>query len=202
MLNFIDIPQAKGSLGPGKKMLIMHGRGDVKESFIPFVKEVNVTGLGYRLVDAPTPFFFGHSWYPMPPEDPIAEIKRSCELIHECIQTMECPSEEIFLAGFSQGGAMAIEMALTSGLNFAGIVALSPRIFLRDELIEKAKNSNLDYFIAHGKFDDVIPFEETNSRVKELQKCGLKIEFHPFDCAHEIDVLEILALRNWLNERL
>lgn len=202
MLKFIDIPKAASPFESSKVMIVMHGRGDVKESFIPFSKELNVTGLAYRLLDAPTPFMFGQSWYAAAPQDPIPDINQSVLLIQEHIKDLNLATEDIFLAGFSQGGGMALEVALQTKQTFAGVIALSPRIFIRAELIELAKNTKNTFFIAHGEHDNVIPFDETKNGVSSLKAAGCDVNFHNFEMAHEIDVMEILKLRSWVNERL
>ncbi len=202
MLNYIDIPATEGPYGPAKKMIIMHGRGDVKESFIPITREINVTGLSYRLLDAPTPFMFGYSWYAPPPQSPLADIKESIALILENIDSMKIPRKEIFIAGFSQGAALALEVALASHSSFAGVICLSPRIFIREELLNSKMISSVDCFMAHGQYDEMIPFEETSKGLEQLKDKGLKVEFHSYPMGHGIEIEEIQALRNWLNERL
>tara|TARA_R110000868_G_scaffold132380_3_gene343196 strand:+ start:20366 stop:20974 length:609 start_codon:yes stop_codon:yes gene_type:complete len=202
MLNFIDIPAPEGPYGPAKKMIIMHGRGDVKESFIPITREINVTGLSYRLLDAPSPFMFGYSWYAAAPADPIPDIKKSVALILENIQSLKMATKDIFIAGFSQGAALALEVALASQTAFAGVVCLSPRLFIRDELLNSKMISSVDCFMAHGQYDEMIPFEETSNGLLKLKEKGLSVEFHSYPMGHEIEIEEIRELRSWLNERL
>lgn len=201
MLNYIDIAAAPGPFTSDKVMIIMHGRGDVKESFIPFCRELNMTGMSYRLLDAPEAYSFGYSWYPLPPEPPFKAISHSIELIMEQVKNLGVKSENIFLCGFSQGGALALEVAMQTKQKFAGVVALSPRIFLRKEILDSSYES-IDAYIAHGIHDDMIPFEETFNGVNELKKRQMKLKFSKFEMGHEIDILEVMELRDWLNERI
>ena len=200
MLNTHFIPAAPGPFPASKHILIMHGRGDVKESFIPFVKELNLTGVSFTLVDAPNPFMFGYSWYPLPPTNPLQEVREARLQLDQLISSLSFSTEDIFLLGFSQGGAMAIEHGLLSPHNFAGVIALSPRIFLRDELLT-IKKASTPIFIAHGKYDDVIPYSETKANVDQL-KSAHQIVFKDYEMGHEIDIMEILDLRKWINEHL
>lgn len=202
MLQHLKIDATPGPFQSHKVMLIMHGRGDVKESFVSFTKELNIAGLEYHLLDAPTPYFFGYSWYPLPPEDPIPELKNSLQLVDQYIATLGLQDEDIFLAGFSQGAALSIDHAIMSGRKFAGIIAMSPRVFLRPELINNVSNCANECFVAHGTFDEMIPFEETSENIARLQEKGLKVEFHPYEMGHEIDIMEIMTLREWVNDRL
>ncbi len=201
MLSFIDIPAPDGPFVSDKKMIIMHGRGDVKESFIPFCRELNITGLSYRLLDAPSNFMFGYSWYPLPPEPPFEAIRDAIQLVNQQIKEMKLATENVFLAGFSQGASIALEMAMQEDIKFAGVIALSPRIFPRDEILKKS-HKDIDAFIAHGEFDEAIPFTETTNGVNLLKNTSMNIEFHRYDMAHEIDIQEIMDLREWLNERI
>lgn len=202
MLKHLFIEAAPGPFGDQKHMLIMHGRGDVKESFIPITKEINVTGLSYSLLDAPHSYMFGHSWYPLPPTSPHEQIAQAIDLVEDYIKTLKRPYEDIFIAGFSQGGAIAIEMALQTQHPFAGVVALSPRIFLRPELEEKAKTFKRPIFIAHGEYDEMIPYAETKNGVDKLKALGPNLEFKSYPMGHEIDIMTILDLRQWLNQQL
>ena len=202
MLQHLKIDPTPGPFQSHKTMIIMHGRGDVKESFIPFTKELNIAGLEYHLLDAPTPYYFGYSWYPLPPEDPIPELKKSLQLVDNYIASLGLKDEDIFLAGFSQGATLSVDHGIMSGRKFAGIVAMSPRIFLRPDLKEKVPNCKNEFFVAHGTHDEMIPFAETDGNIRKLQEAGLSAEFHSYEMGHEIDIMEILALREWMNERL
>src|SRR5690606_1010132 len=115
-----------------KIMIIMHGLGDRKESFVDIAAEINVTGLAYLLIDAPRPYPIGHSWYEIPPGNPQIGIHESSEMILKLIDELVSAGHkhsDIFICGFSQGGCMAIQTLLKLETPLAGVVALSPRIY-------------------------------------------------------------------------
>ena len=103
---------SKGWTNGNKVMIVMHGLGDSMDSYVDVTKEINVTGLHYILVNAPRPYFFGHSWYDIPPGNPRIGIDESVEILLSCIEELKkegFESEDIFLLGFSQGGCIAFE---------------------------------------------------------------------------------------------
>lgn len=189
-----------------KVMIVMHGLGDRKESYVDLVSEINVTGLAYFLIDAPRPYPIGHSWYEIPPGNPQIGIHESSEMILKLIDELVSAGykhSDIFICGFSQGGCMAIQTLLKLQTPIAGVVALSPRIyeeFLPTEISENILSTPL--FIAHGEFDSVIPFKQTMEGAQKIANLGFEIQFNGYDMDHEIDVIEIRDVREWLNEYL
>lgn len=206
-LEYFHIPQAsKGWTNGNKVMLVLHGLGDSLESYKIFAAEVNVTGLHYLLVNAPSPYFIGHSWYDIPPGDPNPGIENSSNIILEVIEELKAQGfdyQDIILCGFSQGGCIVMETLYKCPHALGGVAALSPRLYeerIPERLSYSAKNTPV--FCAHGNYDDVIPFKQTENSILQLTKKGMKADFHDFDMGHEIDPMEILSFREWLNELL
>lgn len=203
---YIKAPQ-KSVTNSKKVMIVMHGLGDSLESYKILTKEINVTGLNYLLLNAPKKYYFGYSWYDLPPANPHTGIINSSDLILGIIDKLttehEVLHEDIFLCGFSQGGAIAMETFYKLDQKIAGVVALSPRLYT-DRIPDKFTNEQekTPLFMAHGKFDEVINFKETKEIFNQkLSKLGLA-NFNEYEMGHEIDPDEILALRNWLNHLL
>ncbi|OUR96851.1 hypothetical protein A9Q84_10970 [Halobacteriovorax marinus] len=189
-----------------KIMIVMHGLGDHKSSFVGFAQEINITGLDYLLINAPKPYYFGFSWYDIPPGNPITGIRNSIQSLSKLISELNdqgYQDQDIFIAGFSQGGCIALHSFLSWERNFAGIICLSPRIYLEDmDAQAKAHHQSTPLFIAHGHQDQAIEFEDVDSQVKLLKSQGLEISWHEYTMDHEICIDEIMALRLWLNDRL
>lgn len=191
-----------GPVSSTKIMILMHGIGDNKNSYVDIANELNQTCLDFLLVNAPTPYLFGYSWYDLPPEDPIVGVKSSVELIKNLISELNLhgyKDEDIFIAGFSQGGCIALHSFLALERKFAGVICLSPRIYL-----EKMKYKRKDIygetpiFLAHGQVDQAIPFQDVEQQALLLLDDGVNIEWHEYHMGHEIDIEEIQHLRNWL----
>lgn len=187
-----------------KIMIVMHGLGDQLDSYIPLVKEINVTGVNYLLINAPHDYPIGFSWYDLPPVDPRPSINKSLNLLKKLIDELieySFSYEDIFILGFSQGGAMALELANSLKQKLGGVIALSPRIYINtNDLSEGLRKTPL--FSSHGTFDDVIPFSDTHESLMQMKKEIADFSFFPFDMGHEICFDEIIELRKWLNERL
>ena len=202
-LQSIHIPMvSKGWTNGNKVMIVMHGLGDSMDSYIDVTKEINVTGLHYILVNAPRPYFFGHSWYDIPPGNPRIGIDESVEILLSCIEELKkegFESEDIFLLGFSQGGCIAFETYYRYPEKLGGIIGLSPRLYL-DKLPNELISTPL--FIAHGKNDDAIDFHETLENAKKIKERNNNLVFHEYDYGHTFDIDTIMELREWLNEYL
>lgn len=192
-----------------KLMILMHGLGDSLESYKVLAQEINVTGLGYLLLNAPKKYYFGYSWYDLPPKDPSIGIDNSTSTITKIIDEVISNNpglnyDDIFLAGFSQGGCVSLETAYKLEHKLAGIILLSPRIY-PEHLPEKQLSTCLKetpVFCAHGDNDPVIDINQTKSGIEKLRELGANVTFHSYRIEHEIDIDEIIELRKWLNEHL
>jgi len=196
----------KGATSSQKTMLMLHGRGDSMESYAMLAKEINVTGLNYILLNAPAKIDFGYSWYhdSFDLEDEL--YKHSMKLLLqtlEMIQESGIASEDLFILGFSQGARMALDLFYEAALPMAGVCALSPRMSTYHDftgLTPKCLETPL--FTAHGEYDPVIPFNETKSALEGWLGHFKEAQFHSYPMGHEIDIMEIQALRQWLNQNL
>src|SRR6185436_11096914 len=92
------------------------------------------------------------------------------------------PAERIVLAGFSQGGAMALHTGLRHRERLAGILALSCSLPLADLLAEEAAPANRDVpiFFAHGRHDDLIPMARAQRARDVLTGLGYRVEWHDY----------------------
>jgi len=114
------------------------------------------------------------------------------------------PSERIFLAGFSQGGAIALAGGLRHPQKLAGIIALSTYLPIAATLADErsAANANVPIFWGHGTLDPVIILQRgIDSRVT-LEALGYKVDWHTYPMPHSVCPEEIADLRQWMGERL
>jgi predicted esterase len=185
-------------------MIVMHGLGDQLDSYVPLVKEINLTGINYLLINAPRNYPIGYSWYDLPPEDPRPSINESIERLKKLIDELlehGYNYENIYLMGFSQGGAMAIELGNSLNQKLGGVLALSPRIYMDPtKLSDGLKKTPV--FSAHGKYDEVIPFHETHAGLMQMKEQIGDFSFSEYLMGHEICFDEIVAVREWLTERV
>lgn len=121
------------------------------------------------------------------------------QLIDEQI-ALGIASHKIVIAGFSQGGAMALHAGLRYGKPLAGIMALSCYVLEREKHSQQRHLNNLQtpIWMAHGSQDMVVPYTLGESSAKFLEAAGHTITFVSYPMAHEVSMPEITALSNWL----
>lgn len=112
--------------------------------------------------------------------------------------------EHIVLAGFSQGGAIALAGGLRHAQRLAGIVALSTYLPLHDSLAgERSKaNQATPIFWGHGTADPVVALPRGVASRDLLQGLGYSVDWHTYPMAHAVCADEIADLRHWLGQRL
>ncbi len=209
------------SADPEGSVIWLHGLGADGHDFEPIVPEL---GLGGRL---PLRFVFPHApmrpvtinggmtmraWYDVlsldrggpQDEDGIRESSRMLEMLIERERERGIDHNNIVLAGFSQGGAIALHTALRLPQRLAGLMALSTWLPLGDcfdkEVVQnpQAQTQELPIFLAHGSFDPMLPLALGQHSHKTLEDAGYKVEWHEYPMAHAVCAEEIAAISNWL----
>ena len=109
-------------------------------------------------------------------------------------------AQRIVLAGFSQGGAVALHTGLRHAERLAGILALSTYLPLAGSLAAEYSAANLDLplFMAHGRFDDIIPIERARRSRVALEGVGCKLEWREYAMPHAVCGEEIADIAAWL----
>ena len=114
------------------------------------------------------------------------------------------PYERIVVAGFSQGGAIAMHMALRFPQPLAGLLALSTWMPLAEDLddeVQKAdrrQSTDLPVFLAHGSFDPMLPVAMGYESRERLSALGFGVEWHEYPMMHAVCAEEIADIRRWL----
>ncbi len=148
------------------------------------------------------------AWYdifgniPVTHEDE-AGIKKSETYINTLINNevnRGIPSDRILLAGFSQGGAIALYTAVRCTQKLAGVLALSTYVPLPLQLTQEAHtaNNSTPIFMAHGDFDDIIPLEMAEKSRDLLQNCQHSVSWHQYNMAHSLCEQEIIDIESFL----
>ncbi|MDX1508103.1 MAG: carboxylesterase, partial [Woeseiaceae bacterium] len=111
---------------------------------------------------------------------------------------------KIVIAGFSQGGAIALHNVLRATQKPAGLMALSTYLPLADtlqtEVVDNpaAGDTSVPVFMAHGSFDPVIPCEGGRQSAQALEQIGYSVEWHEYPMAHGVCPQEIGDISAWL----
>jgi phospholipase/carboxylesterase len=113
-------------------------------------------------------------------------------------------SDHILLAGFSQGGAMALHLATRHPDRYAGIIALSSYLPLSRELHKARHGANLatPLFMAHGTQDPVVPYALGDESRQLLEAAGYRPEWHSYPMPHSLCEPEVFDLRAFLRKVL
>lgn len=124
-------------------------------------------------------------------------------LIDEQIQS-GIAADKIVVAGFSQGGAMALHSGLRTPHRLAGIMGLSCYVLEREQHDSQyhVANRHTPIWQAHGEYDNVVPYELGQSSAQFLSDKGHAVTFVSYPIAHEVSLPEITAIAEWLGEVL
>jgi phospholipase/carboxylesterase len=212
----MELPQTvevESEASPQGSVIWLHGLGADGHDFEPIVPE-----LRFVFPHAPMrPVTINggmtmRAWYDVltlergGPQDEagIRESGRLLEMLLEREHERGIPYEKIVLAGFSQGGAIALHTGLRYSQRLAGLMALSTWLPLADYFDEEvvrnadAQSLELPIFMAHGSFDPMLPIALGQHSHETLDKAGYKVEWHDYPMAHAVCAEEIADVRNWL----
>jgi len=137
-------------------------------------------------------------------QDGISESVSQVESFVAREQRRGIAPERVIIAGFSQGGAIAIQFALTYPHRLAGLIALSTYLLNADSLGKNVHpvNSGLPVFVGHGNMDPVVPFSMGEKVVNELRSMGYAVDWHSYPMAHAVNPEEIRDIQLWLRQQL
>ena len=134
-------------------------------------------------------------------------IHSSQQAIHQLIEQQRedaIPTTRIILAGFSQGGALALHTGLHYPEQLGGIIGLSTYLPLMPHFPQQASpaNANIPIFLGHGERDDLVPLllgEETRD---VLLQAGYQVKWRSYPIAHQVSIPELADIGHWLTQRL
>jgi phospholipase/carboxylesterase len=114
------------------------------------------------------------------------------------------PANHIFLAGFSQGGAVAYLTGLSYKEALAGIIALSTYIPSPSQAAQLATSASkpTPLFIAHGTHDDVVSLKLGEIARNTVTELGYTFNWQTYPMGHEVCLPEIQAIGAWINARI
>jgi len=204
---------------PVAVIIWLHGLGADGHDFEPIVPQLRLPeSLPVRFVFPHAPEIaitaFGgqraRAWFDFDPSSggaDFAGLKKSALRIKDLIQNEVdngMPTERILLAGFSQGGVMALHTGLHYPKPMAGILALST--FLADgEKIAATKsdaNAHIPILMCHGQQDTVLPMALGKASLAALQGAGYAVEWREYPMAHEVCMTQIHDVSRWLQSVL
>lgn len=113
------------------------------------------------------------------------------------------PASRLLLAGFSQGGAIALATALRREQPLAGVIALSTYLPMVERLVKEttATAHTQPLFMAHGQFDPMVPYAGGDFSARKLRELGFDVDWHAYPMAHQVCADEIRDLGDWMTRR-
>ncbi len=207
--SIIKNPQAKDAC-----IIWMHGLGADGHDFEPVVQMLNLSHIKFILPHAPyRPVTLNNgyemrAWYdifglqPDSPQDEVGinSMQDTFNSMIEAEIARGIPAQRILLAGFSQGGAMALHTSTRFDQPLAGVLALSTYLPLKNQLKEKQHPANkyLPIWMAHGRHDSVITLATAQSSKQTLEAAGYEVEWHEYEMPHSVCEEEINDIRDFL----
>lgn len=199
---------------PTASIIWMHGLGADGNDFAPLADEINLpVAVRYIFPHAPTmPVsinggYVMRAWYDISDaalrredESGVRASQKSVEILLAREKSRGIAANRIVLAGFSQGGAIALHTGLRQIERLAGIMALSTYLPLADKLAFEANPANREVpiFMAHGTADPMIPYARATVSRDLLQRHGYPLEWHEYRMQHAVCPQEITDLGAWL----
>lgn len=113
------------------------------------------------------------------------------------------PASRVLLAGFSQGGAIALAAGIARREPLAGLIALSTYLPLGAATLQamRPEARAQPIFMAHGLHDPVVPYTAGKRSRDALRDAGFAVDWHAFPMAHQVCAEEIDALSDWMARR-
>lgn len=212
-----DSVEIETGSNPTHAIIWLHGLGADGNDFAPLVPQLTLPGKhGIRFVfpHAPIqPISINNgvpmrAWYDIMAMDLVRHedapgIRASQERVKALIaneNTRGIPTENIVLAGFSQGCAMALFTGLRLEHKLAGIMGLSGYLPLADQLESQRHAANFDtpIFLAHGTLDPVVAPARADATHEQLQQLGYKVSWHTYPMPHAVCPQEIMDIGQFL----
>ncbi len=213
------LPSIESTTGgnPTASVIWLHGLGADGNDFVPVVNELGLPSqLAVRFIFPHAPMqpvtinsgFIMRAWYDVINQDMSfredeAGVRRSQQEIEKLITKEKdrgIGASRIVLAGFSQGGAIALQTGLRHSERLAGIMALSSYLPLASTLAAEASaaNRNVPIFMAHGTADPLIPLPLASLSREHLKQQGYQVEWHQYLMPHSVCLEEIQEIGRWL----
>ena len=200
VLDFIRVsPTTKQT--PKALIVTLHGWGANAQDVASLIPYINLPDYEFLLPNAPYPYPYaetGRAWYDLRTENMYAGLVESKQLLIDWLQSLEAntgvPLSRTILSGFSQGGAMTLDVGLSlplaglvvmSGYPHPSVATLNPGIFPPT-------------LIMHGTKDEVIPLQAAIKSRDMAISLGVAVEYHEFEMGHEINLPMLEVLRTFV----
>ena len=206
---------------PDAAIILLHGLGADGHDFEPIVAELKLPD------DARWRFVFPHApnrpvtingglsmpaWFDILGLDRASQvdeagIRESVAFLRGLVAEQEAAGIErgrIVVAGFSQGGAVALFSSLTDARPAAGVLALSTYLPLHETVAREHADhgARLPILMVHGEYDPVLPMAMAVESRRFMESLGYAVQWQQYPMPHSVCLEEIALMREWLLARL
>jgi phospholipase/carboxylesterase len=212
VLDAIEIETAKN---PSASIIWLHGLGADGNDFAPIVPKLDLPEEAIRFVFPHAPVqpvtlnggMRMRAWYDIADGENRREDERGVRASQALVETLierekkrGTKAGRIVLAGFSQGGAIALQTGLRHPERIAGIMALSTYVPVGEKLSAEASAANRDVpiFMAHGTYDPVVPLGRAEQSRGLLQSLGYPVEWREYGMPHSVCPEELADIGAWI----
>lgn len=203
------------SPAPDASVIWLHGLGADGHDFEPIVPELGLADMALRFVFPHAPVqpvtinggMEMRAWYDIKDqairredESGVRQSQAGIEALIAREKQRGVAASRIVLAGFSQGGAIALQTGLRHAERLAGILALSTYLPLPDTLAAEAQAANraIPIFMAHGSADPVIQLPKAAASRDALRQAGYTVDWHEYRMQHSVCMEEVRDIAAWL----
>ncbi|WP_422661990.1 alpha/beta hydrolase [Pannus brasiliensis] len=184
-------------------VIMLHGWGADAKDLHPLASMLDLPGCQFLFPNAPFPHPSvpgGLAWYSLDTAE-YTGLEESKQQLRDWLVSLEentgIPLENTFLCGFSQGGAMTVDVGLS--LPLAGLCVLSGYLHAEPHI---GTEETPDVLIVHGLQDMVVPVAVARRSRDLLRAMGVPVEYHELNMGHEIPIPVLTLLRSFLRDRV
>lgn len=217
-LSFVDVP-AQGQAQAA--VVWLHGLGDSGHGFAPIVPELNLpaaAGIRFLFPHAPERAitinngYRMRGWYDIKTMD-LAQradesgVRESAAAVQQLLDKLisdGIAADKIILAGFSQGGVIALHLLPRLPYKLAGVMALSTYLCVPDKLSAELNqlNKTTPVLMAHGNQDPVVPYAAGQQAFYVLKNAGFNVRWHEYRMPHSVCAQEVADISSFIQRQL
>ena len=196
-LRFISVPPVHGGL-PAGVIVCLHGSGGKARSLASMASALNLPDYQFLFPEAPYPdpsVPGGKMWYDLRSRD-YKGLAQSRQQLTNWLKSLMgitgMPLESTILSGFSQGGAMTLDVGLT--LPLAGLVSISGYLHSKPK---PAAGRMPPVLMVQGRLDQIVTKGEAQEARNSLEALGVAVKYREFNIGHEIKPPVVAEMRNF-----
>ncbi|WP_341660933.1 phospholipase [Blattabacterium cuenoti] len=190
--------------------LMIHGYGSNEKDLFSFQKDIPEN---FFIISIQGIYSIGtnkYSWYDIDFDNKnkfinIIQAKKTIDkisfFIHEAIEEYKLKKNPVWICGFSQGAILSYAIALKNSDKIKKVIALSG--YLENRILPKQinYNSDLEFFISHGKYDPIIPVNWSKKGLKFLKEKKILFFYKEYESGHVLNHLNYQDFINWIKKK-